>query len=92
MEKQLFFHNRYSLKQLLGRGNFSEVWLATDTKTGVNVAIKIYAPAVGLDDTGLDIFAREFAIVVNANHRNLLRPLHYDTYETYMRPSARQRE
>lgn len=79
MEERRNFHNRYFLKQLLGRGNFSEVWLATDTKTDVDVAIKIYAPAAGLDDDGLNIFAREFAIVVNATQKNLLTPLHYDT-------------
>lgn len=82
MEEQLIFHNRYSLKRLLGRGNFSEVWLATDIKTKTNVALKIYAPATGLDDMNLDMFAREFAIVLNANHKNLLKPLHYDTFDS----------
>lgn len=75
------FHNRYQLERLLGRGNFSEVWLASDIKTKTNVALKVYAPATGLDDSGLDIFAREFAIVVNANQKNLLKPLHYDTFD-----------
>lgn len=81
MEEKVLFHDRYQLIRLLGRGNFSEVWLANDIKTKTNVALKIYAPASGLDDTGLDIFAREFAIVVNANQKNLLRPLHYDTFD-----------
>ena len=66
---------------MLGRGNFSEVWLASDIKTKTNVALKIYAPSTGLDDDGLSIFAREFSIVLNANHKNLLRPLHFDTFE-----------
>lgn len=81
MEEKRLFHERYVLTRLLGRGNFSEVWLANDTKTKTNVALKVYAPATGLDDNGLDIFAREFSIVVNANHKNLLKPLHYDTYD-----------
>ena len=79
MEERHLFHDRYKLVRLLGRGNFSEVWLADDVKTNTEVALKIYAPATGLDDDGLDIFAREFAIVVNANNKYLLKPLHYDT-------------
>lgn len=81
MEEQHIFHERYQQKRLLGRGNFSEVWLAEDIKTKTNVALKVYAPATGLDDTGLDVFAREFAIVINANHENILRPMHYDVYD-----------
>mgnify|MGYP002622604202 CR=1 FL=1 len=75
------FHGRYFLERLLGRGNFSEVWLAKDDKTESEVALKIYAPATGLDEHGVNVLAREFAIVLNANHKNLLKPLYYDTYE-----------
>ena len=81
MESNNLFHNRYFLERMLGRGNFSEVWLAVDTKTNIQVALKIYAPATGLDDAGLDVFAREFSLVVNANHKNLLKPLYYDSWE-----------
>lgn len=81
MEENKLFHDRYFLERLLGRGNFSEVWLAKDTKTDIPVALKIYAPASGLDDQGLNVFAREFSLVVNANHKNLLKPLYYDSFE-----------
>lgn len=81
MEANNLFNNRYFLERLLGRGNFSEVWLAKDTKTNIKVALKIYAPATGLDDAGLNVFAREFSLVVNANHKNLLKPLYYDSFE-----------
>ncbi len=81
MEVNNLFNNRYFLERLLGRGNFSEVWLAKDTKTDIKVALKIYAPATGLDDAGLNVFAREFSLVVNANHKNLLKPLYYDSFE-----------
>lgn len=81
METESLFNNRYFLERLLGRGNFSEVWLAKDTKTDIKVALKIYAPATGLDDAGLNVFAREFSLVVNANHKNLLKPLYYDSFE-----------
>lgn len=79
MEENKLFHDRYFLERLLGRGNFSEVWQAKDTKTDILVALKIYAPATGLDDAGLNVFAREFSLVVNANHKNLLKPLYYDS-------------
>lgn len=75
------FHGRYFLERLLGRGNFSEVWLAKDDKTESEVALKIYAPATGLDEHGVNVLAREFAIVLHANHKNLLKPLYYDTFE-----------
>jgi len=81
MEEKTLFHDRYFMERLLGRGNFSEVWLAKDTKTDIPVALKIYAPATGLDDQGLNVFAREFSLVVNANHKNLLKPLYYDSFE-----------
>lgn len=79
MEENKLFHDRYYLERLLGRGNFSEVWLAKDIKTDIQVALKVYAPATGLDDAGLNVFAREFSLVVNANHKNLLKPLYYDS-------------
>lgn len=79
MEDHKLFHERYFLERLLGRGNFSEVWLAKDTKTDITVALKIYAPATGLDDHGLNVFAREFSLVANVNHKNLLKPLYYDS-------------
>ncbi len=81
MEQNNLFNDRYFLERLLGRGNFSEVWLSKDTKTDIQVALKIYAPATGLDDAGLNVFAREFSLVVNANHKNLLKPLYYDSYD-----------
>lgn len=81
MEKNNLFHDRYFLERLLGRGNFSEVWLAKDVKTDIEVALKIYAPATGLDDHGMNVLSREFAIVVAANQKNLLKPLYYDSYE-----------
>ena len=74
--------DRYKLIKLLGRGGFSEVWLAKDDKwTGLQVAIKIYAPGMGLDEDGVNMFIEEFKLVFDLTHTNLLRPTHFDCWE-----------
>ena len=70
--------DRYELLKQLGRGGFSEVWLALDKLTDVKVAIKIYAPGMGLDDAGISLFTQEFSLVFDMNHTNLLHPTYYD--------------
>ncbi|MDR2497405.1 MAG: serine/threonine protein kinase [Tannerellaceae bacterium] len=75
------FAGRYTLLSPLGRGGFSEVWLATDTKTGIRIALKVYAPGAGVNDTGVKIFAQEFSLVFDLNHTNLLKPSYFDTFE-----------
>ena len=74
-------HNRYRLIRLLGSGGFSEVWLAEDMQTSMTVALKVYAPGKGLDESGVTQFRKEFKMVFNLNHPNLLRPSHYDVFE-----------
>lgn len=78
LKEGLLFADRYKLIRQLGRGGFAEVWLAEDDLTGVQVAVKIYAPGTGLDDNGIKIFKDEFAMVFDMNHTNLLRPTHFD--------------
>lgn len=73
--------DRYELINRLGRGGFSEVWLAKDKLTDVKVAIKIYAPGMGLDDAGISLFTQEFSLVFDMNHTNLLHPTYYDCWE-----------
>ena len=75
------FDNRYELVRLLGRGGFSEVWLAKDSYTRLDIAIKIYAPGQGMDTDGLVEFSQELAGVFNLNHPNLLKPTHVDAWE-----------
>lgn len=75
------FAGRYELQKQLGRGGFSEVWLAKDTMSGVQVALKVYAPYGGLDANGNSLFSNEFSLVFNINQTNLLTPTYYDTCE-----------
>lgn len=77
----LIFADRYKFIKQLGRGGFAEVWLAEDNLTGVQVAVKVYAPGTGLDENGIKIFTQEFSVVFDMNHTNLLRPTHYDCFE-----------
>lgn len=79
MEENIIFDDRYKLLKLLGRGSFSEVWLANDEKTNIRVALKIFAPATGLDNSGLEMFAREFSLVADVNAPNILKPLYFET-------------
>lgn len=71
------FDGRYEQEELLGRGAFSEVWKVKDIQTGVTLALKIYNPTTGIDDDGKDMLTHEFALMVNASHKNLLRPLFF---------------
>ena len=80
--KNTLFDDRYLLKKLLGRGGYSEVWLVEDSKVGnKKMALKIYAPGMGLDDDGVQLFSSEFELVFDLNHGSLLRPSHFDVCE-----------
>ena len=48
LQENILFANRYQLIKLLGRGGFSEVWLAKDNYTHLEIAIKVYAPGQGI--------------------------------------------
>ncbi len=73
------FAGRYRLLRRIGVGGYSEVWLANDTLAGnMQVALKIFAPDKGLDEQGIALFSKEYALVFNLNHPNLLLPKHFD--------------
>lgn len=75
MQPNDIINDRYLLLRSIGRGSFGEVWLATDQKLGMNVAIKIY---IALDPRGLNEFKTEFKSAYNLHHQNLLRADYFD--------------
>lgn len=81
LKEEFLFAEKYKLKKLLGRGGFSEVWLAEDTLTNVEVAVKVYAAQARLEEEGIEIFRKEFALVFGLNHTNLLHPTYFDVWQ-----------
>lgn len=81
LQQGSIFDNRYQLIRLLGRGGFAEVWLVKDTLTGLEEALKIYAPGSGMDEDGLKVFAQELSVVHNLRHTNLLTPKTLGQYQ-----------
>jgi serine/threonine protein kinase len=76
--QNILFDNRFLLVKMLGKGSFSEVWLAEDTHVdNAQVAIKVFSPNHGLDENGEKLLVREFALLLNINHQNLIKPLYY---------------
>lgn len=79
---QDIFAGRYQLQKLLGLGGFSEVWQVIDQMAeNAVVALKIYAAGTGLDEDGIELFRREYALTVSLNHKHLLKPTYFDITE-----------
>ena len=70
---------RYVLRRQLGRGGFSEVWLADDTRSngGHNreVAIKFYQPTPEFSDLYNKVLRNEYRILSQINHPHLVSAL-----------------
>ncbi|MDY0142965.1 MAG: protein kinase [Bacteroidales bacterium] len=81
IEENELFNERYRLISLLGVGGYSQVWLAEDTAINKEVALKIFAAGSGLDNEALKTFSKEYSIVFDLNHPNLLIPKHFDKWE-----------
>ena len=61
----------YEITAHLGSGGMGEVYQATDTKLGRNVAIKLLPPAFASDPDRLTRFQREAQALAALNHLNI---------------------
>ncbi len=61
----------YDVTSLLGEGGMGQVWQATDTQLGREVALKILPDAFASDPHRLARFTREAQILASLNHPNI---------------------
>ena len=73
LQEQFIFDGRYKLLKKLGEGGFSEVWKVEDTSAQLTLVLKVFLPSAQLDESGIELFRNEFALVYNLNHPNLLK-------------------
>ena len=73
--------NHYQLIDKIGGGGFSEVWLAEDLRSQVKVALKVYSSVQDMDSEGIKMFRKEFSLVCNLNHTNILKPFTFDIFQ-----------
>src|SRR5690349_21144011 len=67
--QQTIAHYRITAK--LGEGGMGEVWRATDTKLGRDVAIKILPQTFAQDADRMARFTREAQVLASLNHPNI---------------------
>ena len=61
----------YNVTALLGEGGMGQVWQATDTQLGRQVALKILPDAFSADPDRLARFEREAKVLASLNHLNI---------------------
>ena len=61
----------YQVTAKIGEGGMGEVWRATDTKLGRDVAVKILPEALAGDADRMARFAREAQVLASLNHPNI---------------------
>src|SRR5437763_13168363 len=62
----------YEIGEMIGRGGMGEVYRATDTRLGRDVAIKVLPPHLADDPASLARFRREARAVAALSHSNIV--------------------
>lgn len=83
LQEEFVFDGRYRLLKKLGEGGFSEVWLVEDTRAKLTLVLKVFLPSEQLNEDCSELFRKEFALVYNLNHPNLLKYTNYDVCVGY---------
>ena len=63
--------SHYRLVDRIGQGGMGEVWRATDTTLGRDVAIKVLPQAFSADAERLTRFEREAKVLASLNHTSI---------------------
>lgn len=70
---------RYMLLRLVGAGGMASVWVASDSRSGGEVAVKILSDALALDPAFVQRFEREARLAAQLAHPNVVRVLDHHT-------------
>ncbi|HEY3081994.1 MAG TPA: protein kinase, partial [Chloroflexota bacterium] len=68
---------RYELRERIGAGGMSDVWLATDRRLGRPVAVKLLSPALASDPAFQERFRREARVLATLRHPNVVQVFDY---------------
>lgn len=76
-------NGRYRLESLLGEGGMGRVFLAKDLRFGRLFAIKLISPRLELTSEVLSRFYREYELLENLSHPNIVRVFDVDQDENF---------